>query len=701
VERALLPADVPSTIDNALLAAAVRRAATAAGGRAEPAEAIEAALGALHDAMSEILPAVFVLEHGRLWLGAQRGYAALLDGVKLESGIMGRAARLGRAQLVLDVRSDPDYVAALPGVASELAVPLRVGGDVVGVLNLESERTLPGGSASIVRPLASALAPLVDTLRVSRTLDLHGLARLFIHFGSLRDPDEIAALAAASLPKVLPVESSQVWLWDELGEAVELASWRSDGLSREPLSAVDLEAARAHVDPNLVCQLVEVGRLRRRSRRARSLVWLPLRANGEELGALVGVNGATAGMDPTQSDTAAVLAAHVAASLDSAVALRRERHSAATDPLTGVLNRRGFEGRLELELASAENLGVPVSILLIDCDDFKDVNDRAGHEFGDALLCEVADVLARSLPEGAGVGRLGGDEFVVMLPGAGADVAEALGGRIRSVLAEGLTDAGFPLRISAGISTYPFDGVGATALLRAADQALYVVKDAGKDRVASFRDVVRHDLQGAEAGMRAADDRRLGYRGDGSALAEVVTAARAIEAEETVEGVCSRLCKAFVFIVGATGCVASRVVGEYLVNVTEHSLREISLCEEAAYRISDFPLTAEALRTGQPRALSFLDDEVDPAEAFILRELSMNALLMLPLRVNDRPWGLVELYEVRLRRFTEDDVAVTQFLAAHAERRLDAVASTDAPPQLPPVYELPPGGEPPRSPGTR
>jgi len=700
MESASTPARVARPLDAALLRAAARQAAAAAAEAAEPAEAIDAAVAALHEGIAGVLTSVFVLDHGRLWLVAQRGYAVVPDGMKIESGVMGRAVRLGRAQLVPDVRSDPDYVAALPGVGSTLAVPLRSDRTVVGVLNVESERALPDGTPRLLRPLASALAPLAEAFRARRTLDLPALARLFVHLGSIRDPDEIAALAAASLARILPVESTQVVVWDEAGSTAELAYWRSERPGRERLSEAELEGARALADPTVVCQLLHAGRPRGRSRQAGSLVWLPLRANGEELGALIGVIGSAAHVDPAQLDTAAVLAAHVAASLDAAVALRRERETAVTDSLTGILNRRGLEERVERELESAQERRVPVSLLVFDCDDFKEINDRAGHEFGDALLCEVADVLARSLPEGAGVGRLGGDEFVVMLPGAGADVAGELGESIRSVLAEGLTDAGFPLRVSAGISTYPFDGAGATALLRAADQALYAAKDAGKDRVASFRDVLRPDPHGDQAGARVADDRRPS-RGDGSVLAEAVAAAKAIEAEETVEGVCRRLCKALVFVVGATGCMASRVVGEYLFDASGHALREVSLGDEAAYRISDFPLTAEALRTGQPRTVSFLDPEVDPAEAFILRELSMNALLMLPLHVNGLPWGLVELYEMRLRRFTEDDVAITQFLAAQAERRLLAVGSTDAPRQRPPVYELPPGGEPPRAPRTR
>ncbi len=703
MESASTHARVAAPLDAALLAAAAHQAAAEAGCSGEPAKAIDAAVGLLHDAVAGILPSVFVLEHGRLWLVAQRGYAVVPDGIKVERGVMGRAVRLGRAQLANDVRSDPDYVVALPGVGSELAVPLRSGRIVVGVLNIESERPLPDGAAALVRPLASALTPLAEALRTSRSLDLAGLARLFVHLGSLRDADEIAALAAASLPKVLPVEWSQVWMWDHVGSPVEFASWRADGSTREPLSTTELEAARTQVDPTVVCQLLEMGRPRGRSRRAGSLVWLPLRANGEELGALVGANAATARVDPAELDTAAVLAAHVAASLDAALALGRERHSAVTDSLTGILNRRGLEERLDHELANAQERREPVSVIVIDCDDFKEINDRAGHEFGDALLCEIADVLSRSLPEGAGAARLGGDEFVVMLPSAGADVAEALGARIRAVLAEGLTEAGFPLRISAGISTYPFDGAGPTALLRAADQALYAAKEAGKDRVASFRDLVRPDASGARRRTAAsADERRRGLRGDGSVLADAVAAAGAIEVEETVDGVCSRLCKALVFIVGATACSASRVVGGYLVDATEHALREVWLGDEAAYRISDFPLTAEALRTGQPRVISFLDGEVDPAEAFILRELGMNALLMLPLHVGGRPWGLIELYEMRLRRFSEADVAIAQFLTGAAERRLESVGSAEAPGQRPPVYELPAEGRrPPGAPRTR
>jgi hypothetical protein len=98
--------------------------------------------------------------------------------------------------------------------------------------------------------------------------------------------------------------------------------------------------------------------------------------------------------------------------------------------------------------------------------------------------------------------------------------------------------------------------------------------------------------------------------------------------------------------------------------------------------------------------VSFLQGDVDPAEAFILRELGMNALLLLPLHVAGRPWGLVELYEMRLRQFTEDDVAIAEFLTTQAERRLGVAGGDETPSRRRAVYELP-SDDAPRTPRTR
>jgi diguanylate cyclase (GGDEF)-like protein len=688
MERASAVARAVRPIDVGLLAAAAQRAADEAAAHDDPAAAIEAGSKALYEAVAGVMPSVFVLEHRRLWLIAQSGYAVVPDGLTVESGIIGRAVQQGRAQHVTDVRADPDYVQALPGVISELAIPLRAGRDVIGVLNIESERALPREAVEALGPLVRALSPPTAALRTNRTLDLPALARLFVHLGSLRAPTDIASLAAASLPRVLPVEATQIVVWNDTGTSEELASWTSEDGTRPPLSADELETARAQSDPSMVCQVLEMRGVANRA----AVVWLPLRANAGEIGAMVGVSTQSTYVDPNVLDTAAVLAAHLAASLDAAFALQRERHSAVTDPLTRILNRRGLEERLDREIVVAQGRRMPLSLLVIDCDDFKEINDRAGHEFGDSLLREVADVLSRRIPDGAEAARLGGDEFVVMLPGAGSDAAEALGAKTRVLVAESLTDAGYPLRISAGVSTYPFDGATAAELLRAADQALYAAKAAGKDRVASFRELTGGPAIASEP-VGALDGRGRGRNDStGAVLADAMAAASSIEAEKTADAVYNRLCKTLVFVVGVTACSASRVVGDLIVDATEHALREVSLGEEASYRIADFPLTAEVLRTGEARAVAFADGDVDPAEAFILRDLGMNALLMLPVRVGGKTCGLVELYEMRHRRFTDEDVAIARFLVAQAERRLEAVGDSEDARRRPAVYELPDGG---------
>ena len=226
-----------------------------------------------------------------------------------------------------------------------------------------------------------------------------------------------------------------------------------------------------------------------------------------------------------------------------------------------------------------------------------------------------------------------------MFPGAGADAAEALGGQIRT-FSPRADRRGLPAAYLGGISTYPFDGAKPTSLLRAADQALYAAKAAGKDRIASFRDLTHSAPRPPPQRRPVRSPGASGEeRGSGAVLTDAMAAARRSRPRQTVEGVCARLCKALVFVVGATACSASRVLGDYIVDATEHALREVSLGDEAAYRIADFPLTADVLRSGEPRAVSFMDGDVDPSEAFILRDLGMNALLMLPIRVGGRMWG--------------------------------------------------------------
>ena len=271
---------------------------------------------------------------------------------------------------------------------------------------------------------------------------------------------------------------------------------------------------------------------------------------------------------------------------------------------------------LDGELGDSQEERLPLSLVVLDCDDFKDVNDRAGHEFGDALLREVGLVLREVCPR-ALPARLGGDEFVVLLPGVEAEAAVEAIERLRRELSEGLDEAGFPLRLSAGISTYPYDGGGATQLLRAADQALYGAKARGKNRIVCFREVVRvRGRAPAPGGPRP--------RASDASTVDVMDAVTAIWAEQPSRTCSSVSARRSAFVVGATGTAISRVDGPNLVDLVTHALRDIDISDDNTYLIADYPVTQEVLETPCIRSVSFLDEDLDAGEAFVLRELQMN-----------------------------------------------------------------------------
>ena len=169
------------------------------------------------------------------------------------------------------------------------------------------------------------------------------------------------------------------------------------------------------------------------------------------------------------------------------------------DPLTGSLNRRGFEERFGAELNAAERSGQPLGLLQIDLDNFKAINDTKGHAAGDELLCWVVESLQETLRPTDWVGRLGGDEFAVLLPGASRGNAEEVADRVRY----GLTER---VGASIGIAVFPIDGAEAEDLHRAADAELYERKgDRAQMRGPSAAD--RKELSWATTLANAVDTR--------------------------------------------------------------------------------------------------------------------------------------------------------------------------------------------------
>ncbi len=163
------------------------------------------------------------------------------------------------------------------------------------------------------------------------------------------------------------------------------------------------------------------------------------------------------------------------------------RAQSVKDPLTGLYNRRYLEETLDREIRRAIRSEQPLSILMLDLDHFKRINDTYGHQGGDAVLRETAQFLIRSIRAEDVVCRYGGEEFVVILPTANLRSAKTRAERLRSRLRElTVRHQGHSLAnitTSIGVATLPIHGADPKTLLHAADAALYRAKHEGRDRV--------------------------------------------------------------------------------------------------------------------------------------------------------------------------------------------------------------------------
>ena len=164
-------------------------------------------------------------------------------------------------------------------------------------------------------------------------------------------------------------------------------------------------------------------------------------------------------------------------------ALSREAALARLDPLTQIANRRAFFEMGKTEFGRAMRYGYPLTIGLIDLDNFKDVNDTLGHDIGDRLLQKVSDILSQHTRSSDLVGRLGGDEFVILMPQTNQESAESIAGKLHQVLLDGMNENQWPVTFSIGVAIFhampeDFDG-----MVKAADTLMYDVKGSGKNQV--------------------------------------------------------------------------------------------------------------------------------------------------------------------------------------------------------------------------
>jgi diguanylate cyclase (GGDEF)-like protein len=314
---------------------------------------------------------------------------------------------------------------------------------------------------------------LLDIVRaVNTTLEPARIADLIVERAATWVPAPCWAIVASDLAGQSTVLADR-GLAPDMGPAVySVAAWVMD--QGEEFATADLR-----VDARV------------RHGAVGSVLAFPLVCRGRRVGALVGLDRASSQREPRLAPATLralrILLEPAAVALDNALLLRRAEELSVTDDLTHLYNSRFLDQALRRETKRASRSGRPLSVLFIDLDGFKSVNDTHGHLCGSRALVEAAAVIRGSARETDMVARFGGDEFAMVLPDTGSEGAFAVGERIRERLAAHvfLASEGLSVHLtgSVGVATFPDVAGTAEELLQAADQAMYRVKDLGKNGI--------------------------------------------------------------------------------------------------------------------------------------------------------------------------------------------------------------------------
>jgi diguanylate cyclase (GGDEF)-like protein len=342
-------------------------------------------------------------------------------------------------------------------------------------------------SSSVRLDLAARLRPVQAGLR-SRLSRADVLAELIRAVNASLDPERVGEAILTRAAEWLPVPGWLVLAMDDAGRIRVLASRGIVASSEAAANAVGQWVMRNRD----LCAVMDVSADRRFSDAAvAAAVGFPLECRGRAVGALVGMDRAASATEPRfAAPTLRALRAAlepVAFALDNALRVQRAEALSVTDDLTQLYNSRYLSQVLRRETKRASRHGRPLSLLFIDLDGFKSINDTHGHLYGSRALVEAAAVIRQSARETDVVARFGGDEFALILPDTGRDGAVMVGERIRERIAAHafLASEGFDIHLtgSVGVATLPDVAASAEGLIQAADQAMYHVKDHGKNGI--------------------------------------------------------------------------------------------------------------------------------------------------------------------------------------------------------------------------
>ena len=419
--------------------------------------------------------------------------------VTVGEGITGWVALTGQQLIVDDAANHPRAV-QVPGSAelleeSMLLAPLRSESRVIGVVVLSrlGIARFSDDELRLLGVLADQAAVAIENARLLSERDRHvaelqALLDIADAGDGATDERDLAKVLAAKLRGAAQMDACLISRWD--AESGRLAPIGADGRpligperdlgAHRTLRHVLMHDEPAWLDPSVEnLDPAELSRLHQLGGAAAML--LPLTTGGRVAGVLEFISE-TSGrrFSDGESKLLRAMANQAASALENARLLRQLRDAAETDLVTGVYSHRHLQDRVRQETARAARGHAPLSVLMIDLDDFKRINDEHGHLAGDRVLRAIAGALRAAVRTSDVVARYGGDEFVVLMPDTDESEARRVAERAEAAVASlvhPMAD-GSAVRVtcSLGLSLHPRDGRSGKALLRAADAAMYTHK---------------------------------------------------------------------------------------------------------------------------------------------------------------------------------------------------------------------------------
>jgi diguanylate cyclase (GGDEF)-like protein len=421
--------------------------------------------------------------------------ASLKTLLTVNSGLIGSAAKDKQLVYAPDVFLDPRYIKTIETTRSELAVPLIVRDQVVGVLDCQSDQVnfFAPEMLDLLLLFSTQASIAIQNARLysqeqRKAAQLEAINHIARQTTAVLDVSELLGKISNFVLQAFPVDHVAIYL-KETDQLVLLEH-------RGRLKTMNLQAVSFSMEHSLCGRAVatqkpvlenDIGKLVGYLpvfSETRSELCIPLLSFGELMGVMCLESTQPNAFDPGDVPPLESVADICANALQNARYVQKMRHMAYVDGLTGIFNRRYFEIRIEEEIERAKRYEGSMSVIMFDIDRFKRLNDDFGHLLGDDVLRQVSAIFSQNIRKADVACRFGGEEFAIIVTETSGEDAFAVADKLRKLISQtAFPGVPRPVTVTAGVASFPENGTNRDELVKAADTALYTGKQGGRNSV--------------------------------------------------------------------------------------------------------------------------------------------------------------------------------------------------------------------------